>query len=399
MDYRKIFYCVVAPLVTVGLLCIGVNEYCVKKTKELYLRSGVWHLYNNDIKDKGLALLNLSVDNGNLLMLGTSELNTEPKLKISNHPIKYFPNQKLQKEVDIIGYAGANTLINAIRIGAIHNIDKVPVVYISSFTWFLDEEYYKEGIQKNFSELQYMSFLRNPKIDDKIKKDLSKSVNYVLNHNNLFIEADLLSWIYSENTFIRVMLRYITEPYYFSRYLFLKFKDNIKAYRLVKKFKNTYNKNIKQLDEQKDLYYALIDSKSMCTSSVDSFYTYKTWYNWHKNRDLHKMRNQFSKSKMNVSKEYYYHNLLLKISNQINLKTYVVFSPVNGYFFDYAGLLSTRRNEYYSILSKMHKKEDIPFLNLKDMEYTPYAFRDNAHFTTLGWLKINENITKHFTYK
>lgn len=395
MDCRKVLYCAVAPLVTVGLLCLGINEYCVRETERIYPTSGVWHLYANDTKDKGLALLNLSVKNGNLLMLGTSELNNDHKLKITNHPSYFYPNQFINREVDTIGKPGAETLINIIRLGSIDAIETVPVVYFSSLTWFRGKEYYKLGIQNNFSDLQYMQFLKNAKITNYLKQEVSKEVYYVLSNSKVHNETRLLAWLNSDNSVAKRLMCALLYPYYQSRYCYLRFKDNLKAYKLARDNKEKHIEHIKKLSYYNDYSKALDVSKQLSVDAKEGFNVYLTKY---QKVNIKKERKVFKNKTINISKEYYYHDLFLKTAQKLGTRPLIVLTSINGNYWDYFGFKKSYREYYYKSAEQLNNKYGMPTLNLESIEYEPYAYRDAAHFTTLGWLMINEKITKHFRF-
>lgn len=396
MNTKKIISCVVAPLVITGLLAYSVNEYCVRKTEEWYPTSGVWRLYKNDVKDKGIALLNLSVKNGHMMMFGTSELNNSPDVKVTTVPTSFYPNQYLNREVDIVGKPGAETLINTIRLGSIKNIDRVPVVFISSFTWFRGKEYYKEGIQNNFSELQYLVFLHNSKISSKLKNAVSKEVYYYLNGSSTFREATFLSWLYSDECKTKRFFRLIFTPYFQARVNFMILKDNIKACRLMYKHYSQNQKKIVMLDWENDKIKAMENSKKISTKSKNTFYTYDEFARKLTKSKLVKLKNEMKNDKIDISNEYRFHNLFCSVANQINCKPLVILAPANGYYFDYVGLKKTTRNLYFNMMAEIQNRYNLPYLDMEYIEYTPYAFRDSAHFSSLGWFEINEKITKHF---
>ena len=169
MYKKKIFYNFILPIVLLIVLLVGIDKYIVIQAEKYYPTSGINHFFDNPVKDKGLLLLNLSIKNGNIIYFGSSELNTDKKLHITSNPVNQYPNQNVDKDIDIVGAAGAETLITLIRIGSLDNIQSVPVLFNSSFTWFIDEQYYTKGLLRQFSELQYYQFMKNDKIPIDLK--------------------------------------------------------------------------------------------------------------------------------------------------------------------------------------------------------------------------------------
>lgn len=391
---KKLLYGVVIPVLIVLVALYTVHAYCVKKLNEWYPSSGVWHLYNNKVKDQGLVLQNLSIKHGHVLVLGTSELNTNPNVHVATDPTKFFPNQNVSRDVDIIGYAGCDGLITAIRLGALNDLSNVPVIYNSSMTWFIGPEYYKAGIQRNISELQYYAFMNNPKITDATKLYISKELAYVTKSVGLFNELYFYAWINSSDSIEHKVLKGLFFPYFISRKCFLEMRDNVRAFRLVKKYRN---KNINRIhkidwDNGDEIYKKQAEKYSVSTQKAGN--VYKWYYDNYINVPKWKtFANKFVNDDFTHSKEFVYHDLLLQVCTDVGAKPYTIMCSVNGFAYDYYGLNSDKRQAFYQKMEGLQKKYGMPYLNTDFLEYLPYAFRDDAHFSSRGWFLINREIT------
>lgn len=395
---KKLMYCAVVPVLIVLVSLYAVNEYCIAKLDEWYPSSGVWHLYNNKVKDQGLALQNLSIKNHHALMLGTSELNTNPNVHVLTDPTKFFPNQKVMREVDIIGYAGCDGLITAIRLGALTDVEKVPVIYNSSMTWFIGNEYYKAGIQRNISELQYYAFMDNPRVSDNIKHHISKEIAYETKSVGLFNELYFYSWINASDSITHKLLKGIFTPYFVMRKRFLILRDNLKAFKLVRKYKGKYSYQIHEIDWNHGEGFYTDQARKFSVTTKDAGNVYKWYYdNSIKKPQWDTFKNKFAKDDFVHSKEFLYHKMIMDVSRDIGLKPYTLMCSVNGYAYDYYGMGLQKRTAFYQKMENMQNDYRYPYLNTKFLEYMPYAFRDDAHFTSKGWFLINREITNYLS--
>lgn len=399
---KKLMYCAVVPVLIVLVSLYAVNEYCIAKLDEWYPSSGVWHLYNNKVKDQGLALLNLSVKNHHMIALGTSELNNSADIQVISTMSNFYPNQDLKYEVDIVGGPGAETLVNTIRLGAIQQVDSVPVVFNSSMTWFGSEEYAKKGIEKNLSELQYYKFINNPAISNEMKAKVSHEVAHVVSSDSSFNELYVYSKLYSSSSksLLAKTVRMIVSPYYFGRICFLSLRDNINSFKLVRRNRGKYDSKVKQVNWEKDYEYYTNQAKSLMTGENGGFYFYDTYWHRMKNGNAKvwiENHNKYIRNNYSNSKEYIYHTYFLEVAREVGAKPLTVLCAANGYVFDYYGLTHDKRITYFKKMAELQTEYALPYIDTQDLEYEPYAFRDDAHFSSKGWFEVNREITKRIS--
>lgn len=394
MYKKKFFYNFILPIVLLIVLLVGIDKYIVIQAEKYYPTSGINHFFDNPVKDKGLLLLNLSIKNGNIIYFGSSELNTDKKLHITSNPVNQYPNQNVDKDIDIVGAPGAETLITLIRIGSLDNIQSVPVLFNSSFTWFIDEQYYTKGLLRQFSELQYYQFMKNDKIPIDLKINVSKELSKRLKHNSLFNEAYLYAKLHSDKKITNITIMSILYPYYQARYYFLVFRDHLKAYKLVMKNRNHYVKTTHQIDWENGEENITKRDYDLFEHSSDYFYIYKSQSNILQKR-IDKEKNRLKDSTIDNSNEYVYHKWYLNMCSNLNVKSITIFNAVNGYYFDFAGMPFEKRKIYYDKMKGLQKSENLNYIDLEDVEYIPYYFRDETHFASKGWFDINERICQN----
>src|SRR5699024_9805908 len=177
---KKLKYIILPILIAAGFT-FGLNQYLNKKniemlhTKDLYM---TLHDTKSLVKDKGVFVNNHLMRDGDIMMLGSSELSHSTK----QHPDYYFNTGRTKNGVITIGRAYTQTLQDASIVGSLdNNISEKKVVLLLSMQWFMD----KEGVsphhfQTRFSPIQFYRFLDNPKISDDVKYRYAKRVNELL---------------------------------------------------------------------------------------------------------------------------------------------------------------------------------------------------------------------------
>lgn len=395
MLLKKIFYTAIIPAALTMTVLVGVNQYCVSQTEKYYPTSGVNHLFDNKVKDKGLALLNLSAKNNHLIFFGTSELSTNPAHHVIANPIHMFPNQLIDRDVDITGSGGSETLVSLIRMGAIDNIESVPIVFNSSPSWYEGKHYLKTGILSWFSELQYYAFMDNGKIAPELKRKVSAELVCLLRGNSNFHEAFLFAKLHSKDKWYYQFTRLMLSPYFVGRKQFLKFKDNINSYKLVRKYKGKYVPKVHQIDWEKERERINKQVNEYVVKEQEKelgFFGYQDWEESYKQKHYKKDKNSRLKTPIDVSNEYLYHEWMLQMAKSADMNLLVVITSFNGYVMDHWGMTYDKRKLYYDKLGELQSKYNIKYLDLRDTEYIPYYYWDQAHYTSKGWLDINEKI-------
>ena len=379
------------PITLVLALLFCINKYCCKEISKFYPTTDINYLYGNNVKNKGVILINESVKNNHILFFGSSELNPNPKLHVTTNPTLFYPNQYTNAKCDVIGNKGAETLDTLIRLGSIKNINTVPVIYSSSFTWFIGNEYTKDGTLSQFSELQYYEFMNNDKVPLKVKQIVSSELVRLMKNKNMFHEVFLFAWLNTDNGLFKKSLKFVLLPYYIGRHQFLLFKDVINSYRLVMHHKNKTKESYRKINWNAETDAAYLQCKDLCYNDKNKFYVYKTWYDANTKKIL-KDKNSHLNYKTDASKEYLYHDMLLNTVNALNIQSIVVLNSVNGYYYDYIGITKDLRDNYYKKLANLQQFYNVSYIDLQPFEYEKYYFRDDAHYTSRGWLNINEKI-------
>ena len=69
---------------------------------------------------------------------------------------------------------------------------------------------------------------------------------------------------------------------------------------------------------------------------------------------------------------------------------------MNGRWYDYCGINSKVRTQYYAKINSLVKAYNFQLLDMSKYEYAKHAFRDSAHLEWKGWIYIDEDINKFY---
>lgn len=346
--------------------------------------------YGTDIKDKGQILLQKCINDDELIMIGSSELGAD----VPQNPVNMFPNQDFQSNVNRVGRAHAQSLLDSLKLGSLDINKENKVVFVVSLQWFLDSDIDKKGTQSNFSELQFYRYINNSSIELTDRQYVCERLTRLLAGEPAVVRAYLYAKLYnSDNLFAKGLLN-ILKPYYWIRENFLSLKDKHDTYRYLKQ-ENLIQKNILQIDWEKEKIRAYEMGREKCTNN--DFYVNDEYYDRYLRNRIGTLKNSSEKVNLMNSKEFTDYELFLKTCKSKNIKPYIVFMSTNGYYYDYIGINKNKRDEFYNKLADITQQYGVDYLDLRDMEYEPYFYADVMHLGWRGWLYVNEQITKHFS--
>ncbi|MBQ2671749.1 MAG: D-alanyl-lipoteichoic acid biosynthesis protein DltD [Clostridia bacterium] len=384
---------VLIPFAVVTMAAYQYNNY-LNKAIVLDYNSALGRNYGVDEMNKGVSILKNNANKGDLMLLGSSELANSDY--IAENPANMFPNTDLDSQVCLVGRAGTQSLLDAIKIGAMgEDFKDKKIVFIVSLQWFLDKKIDVNSFRANFSEIQFYKFMNNSKINDSIKKYVCKRTYSLLSGQSSLAAPCFYAYLYSKDNFFFKAAFNAFKPYYYLREKFLDIKDKHESYKAIKKYKDTPEQEIKSIDWEKEYKIAEETGKSECTNN--SFYVYDSYYTEYFKHNLDSLKNYYGNVKLCESDELQDYEMAIKLFNDIGVKPYVIIVSTNGYYYDYAGLTREKRLELYDELVSRAKKYNLDYLDLRDYEYTPYFYKDVMHLGWKGWLYLNEEFTKYFS--
>ena len=382
--------------IPIPILVFGLKSY------ENFLDSQISKGYNSAIGrtyginelSKGISLLKRSAINEDVIIFGSSELDGADY--ISQNPVNMFPNNYLNSNVSLVGRAGTQSLLDAIKIGALsEDLRDKKIVFIVSPQWFFDKEIRRDYFSSNFSEIQFYKFLENNLISNKTKEYVCKRISNLLeDESNLSIPC-FYSNVYSRKNLIDNFIFYLFKPYFIIREKILNLKDKHMSYKIIKKFENEKIQTSKEINWEDEMINAEKLGKLECTNN--NFFVYDDYFNKYISPNILNIKGSCCNINPFGSDEMTDYIETLKVFNQLNIKPYIVITSMNGYFYDYVGLSKEKRYELYNKLDETARNYGLDILNLKGYEYEPYFYKDVMHLGWKGWTVINEKISKHFS--
>ena len=350
------------------------------------------HTYNQIIRDRGGLLKDEMHDEGDLMLLGSSELSST----VDQNPINVFPFKGAEYDVSIYGRAHTQTLQHSTIISNTNNINsKDKVAIVVSAQWF-ESGYGINGneFSVNFSELQFFEFFKNSKIDKENKIYYAKRISNLLKESGEYGEERIYADLYYKNNLISKSILTILKPYYNLKEYMLNTKDKVQTIKALKGLEDTKENKIKNINWEEEYAKAESQGASKVTSNyinVDDEY-YDTYL-----RDKYdSLKGKSNGVELLESKEVEDYKFFLDICKDIDVKPLVILMPVNGLYYDHLGLTKDKRTEFYETIESIAKEKGFDVLNLQNKEYEKYYLSDVMHLGWKGWLNIDEEMYKYF---
>lgn len=342
-------------------------------------------------KDKGVVLLNKSLNNEDLILLGSSELSSEVPQNIR----EFFPIKEFPYNTNSVGRAYAQSLVDSLRIVSLNDLDENDkIALIVSFQWFMGNDIDKQGTQANISELQFYNFMNSDKVDSRDKKYVAERLVTLLKKSQEQNRTWLYSVLYQSDNVISKGILNIFKPYFFVREKFLALKDKHDACKILKKYSKADIKNNNNVNWNLEYLNAEKSGVEACTNN--KFYVYDEYYTKYLADNIDELRDSSKNTELLKSKEYDDFKLLLEMFKKLNVRPYIILMSTNGYYYDYIGIDKVKRYSVYDKLVGIINNYGFDYLDLRDKEYVPYFYKDVMHFGWKGWLYVDEQIAKYY---
>lgn len=388
----KLLSLILIPVAAVFIILAAYGDFLNTQIDSLY-NPALARTYGVDEMNKGIKLLEHNAKQDDLIILGSSELDSWVPQNSKN----MFPNSELNCNVDLVGRAVVQDLADAIKIGALQeSIKNKKVVLIVSLQWFLDEDIDLNGFKAHFSEIQFYKFMNNKSISRKNKTYVCERVSKLLEGDSAFERPYLYASLYKKNNALSGTLLSCFKPYYFMREKFLDLKDKYQAYESVNKFKNEPQRDVIEIDWEEEEQKAQKMGEEYCTNNP--FYVQDEYYDEYLKNRINESKNSYDPNlDLCASKEFDDYKLMLEIFKESEVNPYIIFASTNGFYYDYVGLKREKRIAFYDKLQSMADEYNFDYLDLRDKEYEPYFYKDVMHLGWKGWLYVNKQITKHYS--
>lgn len=393
---KKLKYIILPILIAAGFT-FGLNQYLNKKniemlrTKDLYM---MLHDTKSLVKDKGVFVNNHLMRDGDIMMLGSSELSHSTK----QHPDYYFNTGRTKNKVITVGRAYTQTLQDASIVGSLdNNIAEKKVVLLLSMQWFMD----KEGVsphhfQTRFSPIQFYRFLDNPKISDNVKYRYAKRVDELLKNPGEYRDEALYAKMYIDKSAKASVMKTMFSPYYSVRESMVAMKDKGISYKKLDSMydKDEVNYNIKgKINWEEEMKKAQSDAEKRVGKKDEvlggnRLYIDKGYYKQYiRNKDDY-FKNVYNYVDLNSSKEFDDLSIFLDTCKDLGIKPTIVLIPGMNEFYDYTGIDKNERTEFFDKVRKTINPYEHNLVDLTKNEVRRYYLRDVMHLGTVGWVDL-----------
>jgi D-alanine transfer protein len=346
-------------------------------------------------KDRGVIYNEYLMQNDYLSLQGSSEF----VVPVSQLPTKIFPAKGMERVVTN-GRAYFQTINHTELLGSENNGDKdAKVTLFLSLQWFCDEGGIEpKNFQANFAPIQFYKYLGNPKISDKNKKAYATRVNALLEGNTQFAAEEIYSKLYINDGFGYKIIKALFTPYFICREKMVDLKDKGLLYRRLELLNDKKPEaELKEINWEEEEKKAEEEAKTKETNN--DFFVDDNFYNKYLRDNLKAHKDSKKNIDLMKSKEFEDYELYLDTCTDLGVKPYIVLIPTNGRWYDHTGMTKETRDNFYDIAQKIAEEKGFEVLNLKDEEYTPYFMYDIMHLGWKGWIKVEEELYKHYNTK
>ena len=383
------------PIFIAIIATISINNYLdrqiIKLTEEKNV-SDIGAKYGDLTKDRSAIIKNILSNKGDLFLMGSSEMG----VSVPQNSINFFPFSGADYNVSCFGRAYTQDLQQATVLGGTDMKENQRIALVVSIQWFESSHGMDAGdFVVNFSDIQFYNFLKNPKVSEENKIYYAKRVYQLLTGANKYYPEALYARLYYSENPLKNAIMLAFEPYYKVNEYLSNIKDKALIYKKLKelpdKQSNTELKTVNWKEE-----YDKVEKENSEIPSTNKFHLTDEYYN---NR-LAGVEDTLKGMDKNIdlvnSKEMDDYKFLLSVCKDLNMEPYIILPPVNGWYDDYLGLEKDTRDDYYNAVKGLANNDGLDVLDLSNYDYEKDFLVDVMHLGKEGWLKVSEEIYKHF---
>lgn len=395
---RRKIVCILFPIIIGIITVISLDSFLDKNIQVMLEKKDLQEIniaYGSMYKDRGVIYSEYLMKNDYLSLQGSSEF----VVPVSQLPTKIFPAKGMEKVVTH-GRAYFQTINHTELLGSGNNENKdAKIALFLSLQWFCDEGGIEpKNFQANFAPVQFYKYLANPKISDKNKKIYAARVNDLLEGNTQFAAEKIYSKLYVSEGLGYKFIKALLKPYFICREKMVELKDKGLLYRRLKLLNDKKPRTeIKEINWREEEKKAEEEAKTKETNN--EFFVDDNYYNKYLKDNLNAHKDSKKNINLMKSKEFEDYELYLDTCIDLGLKPYIILIPTNGRWYDHTGMTKETRDNFYDTAQKIAEEKGFEVLNLKDEEYTPYFMYDIMHLGWKGWIKVEEELYKHYNEK
>lgn len=389
------FIPIVIPIVIVIIAIITVDLFLDKKIQTLTKEKDISVMGRqcfDVVKDKSSFNKKILSDKGDLFLLGSSELG----ISVPQNPLDFFPFKGVDYNLSCFGRAFVQSLQHATYLGGADVKANQKVVYMLSIQWFEQPKAVKpDHFVANFSEVQFYQFMENPKISEENKRYYAKRVYDFLKVTKKYQGEAYYAKLYLNSSFFSNAQKIALKPYYEIKQYLLAIQDKALIYKKLTNLPNKKNgQTLKEVNWDDE--YTKIEEENKKIVSTNQFNLEDKTYKINLKDQLDKCKGELKNVNLIESKEMDDYKFFLNVCKELGIKPYIVIQPVNGWYYDFAELTKAQRDEWSKTVKKIAEDSGFEVFDLHGYDYKKYFLIDRQHLGKEGWLRVDEEIYKHF---
>ncbi|EKQ50433.1 MULTISPECIES: D-alanyl-lipoteichoic acid biosynthesis protein DltD [unclassified Clostridium] len=386
---------ILTPVIITVFVIVVLNSLLDSKIQQLTNEKDIsmmGKLPFDTVKDKSSLAKKMLSDKGDMFLLGSSEIG----ISVPQNPLGFFPFKGGEYNFSCFGRPFTQDLQQAAYLGGGNVKDNQKVVYILSIQWFEDANGLEpDQYAANFSEVQFYNFFKNPKISEENKRYYAERVYDFLTKAKKNQPEAYYAKLYLDSSAFSNAQKIVLKPYYEIKQYLLSIQDKALIYEKLKGLPNKSSGQSLSVINWND-EYAKVEKDNEAIVSTNQFNLDDKKYNLSLKNELNKHEGESKNENLIESKEMGDYKFFLSVCKDIGIKPYIVIPPVNGWYYDFAGLAKNQRDEWNEQVKKIAEDNGLEFLDLHDYDYKKYFLIDTKHLGEEGWLKVDEGIYTHF---
>lgn len=371
-----------------GIAVFGLNSYLNYEIERMY--TGI---VERQYTNQNEYVIKKSVEEGNLLLLGSSELSSP----VEQNPVRMFPNSECTSGITVDGVAHVQSLLHSMNLGSFNKNEasEVQLALVVSLQWFYGEDISPDGFGGNFSRLQFWSALFNQEISNSNKKYLCERTLKLLSSVEGLEDVKVYAKLYGKGDVVSKVVFSMLKPFYSVNYQLLKLTDKYQTYNRLKTIDSQQpEKQIININWEQEMKRAEKEGEQLCTNN--EFYVENEYYDTYLKDRIRELEGSSAEEKL-ISAEKQDFICFLSICKDLGIRPYIVMMNTNGYYYDYIGIDKDTRNDLYNWVEGQTESYGFDCLNLSEKEYEPYFMRDVMHLGWKGWLYVDQKLTEYFS--
>lgn len=395
---KKLLNCLVLVIISVIIAVIAIivlNLFLDKKIEVLKEEKDI-SVFGKEcfdvIKDKSSLDKKIFSDKDYLFMLGSSELG----ISVPQNPMDFYPFKDGEYKLTSFGRPFVQSLQHATYLGGGDSKANQKVVFMLSIQWFEKTNAIKpDYFANNFSEVQFYKFMENPEISEENKKYYAERVYDFLSTAKKYQGEAYYAKLYLDTSAYSKVQKIVLKPYYELKKYILATQDKALIYKKLKELPGKKNEQeLREINWNEE--YAKIEKENKNIVSTNQFNLEDKSYNINLKDKIDKHKDEYKNVSFIKSKEMDDYKFFLSVCKDLGIKPYIVVQPVNGWFYDFAGLDKDQRDEWSKTVTKIAEDDNFEVLDLHGYDYKKYFLIDRQHLGKEGWLKVDEGIYKYF---